>query len=340
MMRTLVLLALPVFGWIPAMEPLKICCTVPDLGSLAREVGGEQVSVTVFSKGSEDPHFLEAKPSFIKALNQADLLVFVGMDLEAGYLPTLVQNARNARVLPGAPGHVDASAAVKPLELPTGTLDRSMGDVHPLGNPHYLLDPLRALQVAALLRDRFGAARPESKAFFDGRYEAFRTRLGKALVGEALYEKYPAEFEKLALLHEKGALGAFLEKHAAGLKPGGWIGALFGIHGTKVVADHNLWPYLAERHGLRVVAFLEPKPGISPTTKQLQQIVTLIKAEGIRVILTSPYYDPCFAKTVSDATGARAVLLAHQVGSREGADDYLTMIDGNVKALAAAFAVR
>ena len=127
-------------------EPLRVAATVSELGSLAREMGGEHVTVVVFAKGTEDAHFVEAKPSFIKELSQADVYIQAGMDLEAGWAPVLLQNARNSKILPGAPGYIDASTVITPLDVPTGPIDRSMGDVHPAGNPHYLTDPLNGLR--------------------------------------------------------------------------------------------------------------------------------------------------------------------------------------------------
>ena len=141
-------------------EPLRVCATTADLGSLVRQIGGDQVTLTVFAKPTEDAHFVEAKPSYVKSLHDADLLVLTGLELEVGYLPVLIRNARNERVVRSAPGYVDASAVIEPREVPTGTIDRSQGDVHPFGNPHYLTDPLNGLRVAALLRDKLGEVRP------------------------------------------------------------------------------------------------------------------------------------------------------------------------------------
>src|SRR5215216_2703511 len=162
-------------------EKLKVCATVPDLGSLITEVGGDEVSITVFGKGQEDPHFIEAKPSFIKATSQADMFVELGLEMEVGYVPVILNNARNAKVLANAKGFVDASRAIEPLEVPSGPIDRSMGDVHSAGNPHYLVDPLNGLKVAALLRNKLTELRPEKKEYFEGRYADFRKRLGNAM---------------------------------------------------------------------------------------------------------------------------------------------------------------
>ncbi len=317
-------------------NPVRVVATIPDLGSLVHEIGSDAVAVTVVAKGREDPHFAEPKPSLVKLLSEADLFVQAGMNLEVGYAPVLLQSARNARVLPGNPGYVDASAAVTPLEVPAGPVDRSMGDIHPSGNPHYLLDPLNGLAVAALLRDRLSALRPEEASRFARQYQAFEDKLAAALVGPKLAAKYDAR--KLALLHEHGRLGEFLEQQGERGDLEGWLGALLPYYGAKVVDDHNLWPYFARRFGIRVVGHLEPKPGIPPTTRHLSEIIEQMRSQGVRVILAAPYYDPRHAHFVAAATGARIAYLSHQTGGREGVDDYLNMIDYNVRALATALA--
>jgi ABC-type Zn uptake system ZnuABC Zn-binding protein ZnuA len=316
------------------LKPLQVCATVPDLGNLAQEIGGDQVKITVFAKSQEDPHFIEAKPSFIKALSQADLFLQIGMELEVGYAPLLQQNARNSRVLIGASGYVDCSKAITPIDVPTGIVDRSMGDVHPLGNPHYMLDPLNGLQVARLIKDRLAEVRPEKKSFFEERYTMFYRKIGDALVGEKLARKY--EFEKLAFLYEGGKLEPFLREQKEEGLPGGWLGMMLPYRGIRAVGDHNLWPYFARRLGILVIGFLEPKPGISPTTKHLQELVEQIKAERVKVILSSPYFEIRYAQFISKNTGAKIVPLAHQVGSRPGTENYLSMIDYNVRQLVVA----
>lgn len=312
-----------------APEPLKICATVPDLGELAKEIGGNKVSVTVFAKGGEDPHFLDAKPGLIKILSQADLLVEVGMELEVGWLPVLVKNARNGNVLPGARGHLDASAAITPLDVPTGPVDRSMGDVHSAGNPHYLLDPINGIRVAGLIRDKLKEFRPSDAPFFDERYASFRKRIGSALVGDLLSAKY--DFEKLAVLFQYGKLGTFLkEQHEDGLLVG-WFARMLPYYGVKAVGDHNLWTYFAARFGISVIGFLEPKPGVSPTTGHLGSLIASMQKEGVRIILKSPYFDPKPAEFVAQRTGARIVPMVHQAGAAKGTDDYISMVDYNVQ---------
>lgn len=311
--------------------PLKVCATLPDLGSLVREVGGPDVALTVFAKGTEDPHFVETLPSFVKALSEADLLVVMGLDFEIGMMPVLVQGARNPTASPGGRGYVDASTVIQPLEVPSAPVDRSMGDVHPYGNPHYLTDPLNGLRVARLLRDRFAAVRPEDRSFFEGRYADFRSRLAKAMVGDALAAKY--DFEKLATLIEYGRLDAFLDQQGDGDRLAGWLARMQAHPHAKVVDDHNIWTYFARRFSLDVVGHMEPRPGIPPTTRHLGELVERMRAEHVRVILAAAYYDPRHAQFLAAETGAKVVPLANQVGSRPGADDYLSMIDYNVRTL-------
>jgi ABC-type Zn uptake system ZnuABC Zn-binding protein ZnuA len=314
--------------------PLGVCATVPDLGALAREVGGEEVSVVVFAKGTEDPHFVEARPSFVKDLSRADLLVVIGLDFEIGYLPVLLQSARNPRVLRGARGHLDASQAIDRLEQPAAAVDRSMGDVHPYGNPHYLLDPLAGLRVARLIAARLAELRPEKREYFETRAADFARRLGTALVGETLARTYDPE--KLATLAEHGKLDAFLREQGREDQLAGWLGEMRPYHGAKVVDDHNLWPYFARRFGLEVIGHMEPKPGITPTTRHLSELIEQIRAERVQCLLAAAYYDPRHARFLAAATGIPIAEMANQVGARPGTDDYLAFVDYNVRQVAGA----
>lgn len=315
-------------------QPLKMCATVPELGSLVREIGGDRVTVTVFAKGTEDPHFVVPKPSFIKAMNQCEAYVQGGLGLEVGWAPALINSARNVAILPGGQGYIDASAAIAPIGVPSTSVDRSMGDVHALGNPHFLLSPVNGLRVARLLRDRFSMLRPGNASSFSERYADFRTRLGTALVGEALYNKY--DFEKLSLLAERGRLEQFLTSQDEASVLGGWLGMLQPYYGAKVVADHNIWPYFAQLFGLNLIEHLEPQSGIPPTTSHLQTVIELMRTNNVKVVLASAYYDPRYAQFVAENTGATVVNMAHQGQARPGTENYLDMVDYNVKQLSAA----
>lgn len=322
---------------VASAQTVPVCCTIPDFGSLVQEIGGNQVSVTVFARATEDPHFVDARPSFVKSLSRAELLVHAGLQLEIGWLPVLLQGARNAQVLSGARGNLDCSAAIQPLEVPQGRVDRSLGDVHPGGNPHYWNDPLNGLKIAALIRDKLVELRPDQKTYFDDRYDAFAKRLADFLVGEELAKRYSIEeVQKLALLFQHGKLGEFLKSQQQDKLLGGWFGLLLRYYGTKIVDDHSQWPYFARTFGLKVVAHMEPKPGIPPTTKHLGAVVALMKRESVQVILASAYYDPRHAQFLSAQTGARIVSAANLTGAQPGTGDYLAAIDYNVRELAKA----
>ncbi|MFQ5515377.1 MAG: metal ABC transporter substrate-binding protein [Myxococcota bacterium] len=312
-------------------EPLQVCATVPDLASLAARVGGDHVDVFVFAKGSEDAHFVEPRPSFLKRLSRADVLVRVGMDLERGWLPVLTRGARNARILPGSAGDIDASRVIEPLGTPPPGTSRAAGDVHAYGNPHYLLDPLNGLRVARLLRDRLSERFPEGRAVFEAGFAALRSEIESSLVGSELAGRYPVD--KLALLYEHGRLAAFLASQGEANLLGGWLGRMQPYFGSALVTDHGLWPYFARRFGVRIVGALEPKPGVPPTTRHLRELIDRMRSLGVSAILTSAYYDPRHSRFVAEQTGAQVVPMAHQVGARSNTDDYVKMIAYNVRVL-------
>jgi zinc/manganese transport system substrate-binding protein len=306
-------------------KPLHVVTSVPDLADLARRVGGDEVDVSTLVRGPQDPHFVDPRPTFVTRLHDADLYVETGLQLEIGWSPVLLQSARNARIRPGGDGYIDASRAIVPLEVPRGRVDRSQGDVHPGGNPHYLSDPLNGLRVARLLADRFSAARPAAASKFAANAAAFERALLERLVGPELAARTPAD-----------ALVAAIEADRLGAPPAGWLGRLAHARGVRAVQDHRLWPYFARRFGLELVAELEPIPGIAPTTAHLTRVVELVRTRGVRLLLASPYFDPRHAATVAGRTGIPVVTLAHQTGALPGSDDYLSTVDRNVRAVAEA----
>ncbi len=325
-----------VLAWaaVAGAATLRVCATTPDLADLVRTIGAGHVEVTSFVQGPQDAHFLEARPSFIRALAEADLLVLNGLDLEAGWLPELVRASRNARVQPGAAGYLDAATAIDPLEVPA-VVDRSMGDVHALGNPHYLLDPLNGLRVAQAIADRLATLDPDVAEAARRNAVEFANQLARRLVGDALVGIYGVDgAKKLAILFEHGRLRAFLASQGHADLLAGWIARLAPLVDRPAVDEHNLWPYLARRFRLRIVAHLEPKPGIPPTTAHLSDVIDRMRRDGVKLILNAPYYNSRYARFVAERTGARIVELAHQVGSRPGTDRYLDMIEHNVRALA------
>jgi zinc/manganese transport system substrate-binding protein len=276
-------------------DPLRVFTTVPDLAALAKRVGGPHVDVFSMVEGREDAHFAEPKPSFIKKLANADVYIEIGLELETAYAPVLLQNARNAAVVAGAPGHITAAEAAPDLIGPSGPITRARGDVHAGGDPHFLVDPVAALAVADRLRERFSAIAPAHAGDFAREYEAFRQQL-------------------LARLD-------------------GWTAQMAPYRGAKVVDDHAMWSYFARRFGIEIVGHLEPFPGIPPTTKHLAELVERMRAEQVGVIIASPYYDVRHAEKVAEATGAVVARLTHQTGGMPGTEDYLAMVDYNVRTM-------
>ena len=233
-----------------------------------------------------------------------------------------------------SPGHFDASVGIPRLGVLTGDIDRSMGDVHPYGSPHYLLDPVNGLRVAKRLQERFAQLRPERAEYFAARYADFETRLLGALVGEEL--RAALSSEALAEAAFEGRLEALLARRSEhGSALGGWLGAMAPHAGALAVADHDLWTYFAARFGLRVVAFLEPKPGVTPSTRHLGEVVERMRRDGIQVILSVPYFSTRYAEKVSEATGASGGRHGAPGGRPEGSRrSYLSMVDWNVRKLA------
>ncbi len=304
---------------------LRVCASTPDVESLVREVGGRRVAVHCFSKGPEDPHEIELKPSFSRELDRADLYVQVGLGIENAWLNRLMGTVRNEAVKPGKPGNLNLGAGVRPLE---GEAGRSVaGSYHEEGNPHYLLDPVEGLKAARAIQERLAALRPAWAGEFATNYQAFRLAVGTALVGEACarqddVEELALEFEALETAE---AREAFRRKHALG----GWLGELAGYRGRKIVGDHDLWPYFARRNGLEVLGYLEPSPGVPPTTKHLGELVEAMRREKVGVLLTAPYFEARHPRWVAEWTGARVVPMAHQTGGRKGTGTYLEMLRHN-----------
>ena len=310
---------------------LNVCATITDLGDIVSNIGGEAVSVTVFAKATEDPHFVEAKPGFIKSLSGADMLVISGMELEVGWLPVLINNCRNAKIQNSGPGYVDCSKVVEPLDIPAAAIDRSMGDVHPNGNPHYLLDPVNGAKAAELIKEKLCGLLPAQKKEFEDNYAAFMKKLGAAMFGAELSEKY--DFIKLIKLNENGKLLDFLKSQKDDSKLGGCLGNLIPYSGTRIVDDHNMWIYFANRFGFVIAGHMEEVPGVPPTTKTIRLLSEKMKTEGIKIIVASAYYDSRHADALSKITGANVCRLANLTGSRNGAKTYIQMIEYNSAAI-------
>src|SRR5215813_9475249 len=243
---------LGLLGTSPVHAALNVVATTEDLAALAREVGGDKIKVEALARGYQDPHFVEAKPSFILKLHSADLLVVVGRELEIGWLPPLVTQSRNAKIQPGADGYIDASLNVKILEIPTGQITRAMGDVHPLGNPHYWLDPDNGRRIAKGIAGKLSELDPPDAAYFQQRFQDFDKRLTTAVKG--------------------------------------WDAEMVPFRGTKVVTYHNSFTNFAKHFHLDVIGYVEPRPRIPPTPSHTIELIGLMKRENCRLVLVEPYF--------------------------------------------------
>jgi ABC-type Zn uptake system ZnuABC Zn-binding protein ZnuA len=311
-----------------AAGPIQVAATIPNLGSIAREVGGDQVQVTTIATGQQDPHFVDPKPSFIVLLRRADLLVVNGLDLEVGWVPPLTQGARNRRIQPGEDGYIDASRRIAVLEVPAGPLSRSQGDVHPYGNPHYLGDPLNAEIVAGQLAEAFTSLRPEAAAHFEARRADFVKRLHIAMFGAPLVE----EVGGARRLARSGELESFLATTGPDGRPlsgmvGGWMGRLRQARGARVVTYHRDATYFAQRFGLDVVDFVEPKPGIPPSARHLAELTERLKHGDVRMIITRPYVEGRSTDALAERTGVPVLVLPMEVDGAPEATDYLKLYD-------------
>jgi ABC-type Zn uptake system ZnuABC Zn-binding protein ZnuA len=293
------LMALFAAGPAAAAGKLNVVTSTQDLASLATEVGGDRVNVISIARGYQDPHFVEAKPSFLLHLRKADLLVSVGLQLEIGWLPPLITQSGNPRIQPAAPGYFDASQFAEILEIPTAQVSRAMGDVHPQGNPHYWLDPQNGLRVAVGLAQKFAQLSPGDAAFFQQRLTDFRSRLMAA------------------------------EQR--------WDGLMKPYRGRKVITYHQSWPNFVKRFGLVVVDYVEPRPGIPPSPAHVVELIGLMKRQNVKLILVEPYFDLKTPQSVARETGGQVVVLMPSVGGDKDTGDYIKLFDYDVNLLVKAF---
>jgi len=278
-----------------AQGKLNVVTSTEDLAAIAREVGGDRISVESIARGYQDPHFVEAKPSFILRMQKADLLIVVGRELEIGWLPPLITQSRNSKVQPGGAGYLDASMQARILDLPTGQVTRAMGDVHPLGNPHYWLDPENGKLVAKSIGAKLGELRPNDRGVFDQRLQDFTTRLDAA---------------------EKG-----------------WLAQLAPYKGVKVVTYHRSYPNFAERFGLDVIGYVEPRPGIPPTPQHTLDLIGEMKRQNVKVVMVEPYFDLKTPNAIGRDTGAQVIVVPPSVGGVKEITDYFKLFDYDVNLL-------
>lgn len=278
-----------------AVAAVRVVTTTEDLASIVRAIGGDRVTVDAIASGRQDPHFVEPKPSFILRLSRADLLVFVGRELETAWLPALVTQSRNSRIQPGNNGYLDASQNVKILDLPTGAVTRAMGDVHPQGNPHYWLDPANGRRIAQTIQAKLAQLSPGDSGHFAQRYAEFDKKLAEA--------------------------------------ENRWKSAMAPYKGLKIVTYHRSWSNFADAFGLDVIGYVEPKPGIPPSPAHTLALIHEVKRQNVKIILVEPYFDLKTPQIIARDTGAKVVVMPPSVGGVPEAKDYFTLFDHNISLL-------
>lgn len=276
---------------------IKVVTTTTDMKSIAELLGGDKVLVTSIATGYQNPHFVDPKPSYIISLSNADLFVTVGLDLEIGWSPQLLASSRNVKIQKGADGYVDASTGIGLLQVPSSA-NRAEGDIHIYGNPHYWLDPLNGKVIARNIANGLERVDPSNKATYEGNLQTFYKR-----IDDKLKE---------------------------------WSSKMSGLKGTKIIAYHNEWVYFETRFGLSVVDFMEPKPGIPPSPSQLVKVINEIKANHIKVIISSPYFTTSSSDVVAKQTGVKVLTLATSVKAFDSINNYFDLFDFNIKQLTAA----
>jgi zinc/manganese transport system substrate-binding protein len=284
---------------VPA-DKINVVTATQDLASIAAEVGGDHITVEAIAKGYQDPHFVEPTPSFLLKLKRADLLAVVGLQLEIGWLPPLITQSGNPKIQVSNPGYIDMSQFCEILEIPTTQVTRAMGDVHPLGNPHYWLNPENGRRIAKAFQNKFSEMRPADAAYFAAGYANFDKRLTEAVKR--------------------------------------WDAAMAPYHGRKVITYHRSWPNFCERFGMVVVDYVEPKPGIPPTPSHTLEVINTMKRDNIKLILVEPYFDLRTPNSIAQATGGTVVVLMPSVGGVKEVTDYFKLFDYDINLLTSAFA--
>jgi len=278
-----------------AQGRLNVVTATEDLASIAREVGGDRIDVEAIARGYQDPHFVEAKPSFILRLQRADLLVVVGRDLEIGWLPPLIQQSRNSKIQVGANGYLDASLRARILDIPQGQVTRAMGDVHPLGNPHYWLDPENGKVIARAIFEKLAQLRPADRALFEQRLNDFNGRVDAA------------------------------QKR--------WLATMAPYKGVKVATYHRSFTNFADRFGLDVMGYVEPRPGIPPSPQHTLDLINEMKQQNVKLVLVEPYFDLRTPNSVGRGTGAEVLVMPPSVGGVKEVTDYFKLFDYNINLL-------
>jgi zinc/manganese transport system substrate-binding protein len=290
---------LALFGAEPGLAALRVVASLPDVADMARQIGGTRIEVTTIAEGGQDPHKVPVKPSFVTKLNRADALVVQGLGLEHAYLPALLEVARNSNILPGAPGYIDASLYIHPLEIPDSQ-SRTQGELHPLGNPHFNMDPTQGKLMARAIAEGLERVDPEGA-------ETYRAGLASY---EKLLDEKIVEWDKLAA----------------------------PLRGLKAVSYHPDLIYLAQHYGIDLVGTIETKPGVPATPGHLEELVAQMKREKVTLVIREIAYELPLAQQVAEQTGARVATVSSLTGGLPGTSTYVEFVEANLRALVAAAA--
>jgi zinc/manganese transport system substrate-binding protein len=283
---------------IALIAALNVVSTIPTLGSLAKEVGGDRVHVESLAKGYQDPHFVEPKPNLMLVLNRADLLLYVGLELEIGWLPPLVLGSRNPKIQQGEMGNLDCSRSIPVLDIPTTKVDRSMGDIHPQGNPHYWLPPANARIIAREIAARLVQIDPEGKPAYDKNLASFLSRVSAK------------------------------EKE--------WAPLAAKMKGARIATYHKSWTYVSHWLGMVEIGYVEPKPGIPPDPSHLVRLINVMRAEQARLLLMEDFYNKSTAQLVAEKAGAKLLVLPTDVGARPEIKTWFDLVQDVLRELASA----
>ena len=281
---------------LPAFATVRVVTATQDFADITRQIGGARVQVDSLSKGDQDLHHVDPRPSFVTKLTNADVVVRIGMDLDL-WMDSLLAAARNSKIHEGGPGYVDASAGIHRLEVPTEKLDPSKGDIHIYGNPHYWLDPENGKVIAANILVALKRVDPAGAAAYQQGYDTFAKGIDTHM---ALWKKQMAP-----------------------------------LHGANMVGYHTTWSYFAHRFGLNIVGYIESKPGIPPSGSHIEALIALMKQDHVRHVMTNPYYPTRFTDLLARETGATILVLPSSVGGGKGATNYFTLFDTIIAQLTA-----
>ncbi len=322
----------------PPAAPVKVVTSLTTYAAIAREIVGDRGTVSSIAVGDENPHYVQPKPSFVPTLARADLFVTTGLDLEL-WVPALLDKAGNSRVTEGGPGYVAAYSGIELLDVPT-SFSRTQGDIHVYGNPHIWTDPLNAVQIARNILAGLKRVAPADAEYFTTREKDFEDRIYKALFGAELVQLLGGQ--TLADLDRQDKLFDFLKARQYQGAPlvnrlGGWLKQALPFRGTQVACYHKEWDYFSREFEVNCFDYIEPKPGIPPTPRHVQEIIVGMKEKHIPVLLSTNYYDRNQVIEVAQRTGAKAVIVPSNTGGAQGVNTYFDLMNLWITELGRAF---